>query len=44
MKKENIKYKVLFTEEFDLCLDNIQQFFSEQGEETLQWWYLREEK
>ena len=44
MKKENIKYKVLFTEEFELCLDEIQQFFSEQGEETLQWWYLREDE
>ena len=46
MKKEenNKDYKVLFTEEFELCLDNIEQFFSEQGEETLQWWYLREDE
>lgn len=43
MKKEN-EYKVLFTEEFDLCLDNIQQFFFEQGEETLLWWYAREDE
>lgn len=42
MKKENNKnYKVLFTEEFGLCLDKIQQFFSEQGEESLEWWYSK---
>jgi plasmid stabilization system protein ParE len=45
MKKENNKgYKVLFTEEFELCLDKIQQFFFEQGEDTLQWWYSREDE
>ncbi|MCM3568961.1 type II toxin-antitoxin system RelE/ParE family toxin [Neobacillus mesonae] len=43
MKKEN-EYTVLFTEEFDLCLENIEKFFSEQEEETLQWWYLREDE
>ncbi|GAA0319125.1 hypothetical protein GCM10008967_07070 [Bacillus carboniphilus] len=44
MKKENKKYTVLFTEEFSLCLDYFQQFFSEQGEETLQWWYSKEDE
>ncbi|MCR2823797.1 type II toxin-antitoxin system RelE/ParE family toxin [Lederbergia panacisoli] len=45
MRKENYKaYKVLFTQEFEFCLDNVQQFFSEQGEETLHWWYLREDE
>ncbi|KPH78242.1 MULTISPECIES: hypothetical protein [Bacillaceae] len=45
MRKEyNKEYKVLFTEEFELCLDNIQQFFLEQGEETIQWWYLQEDE
>ena len=45
MKKEkNRKFKILFTEEFDSCLDNIQQFFAEQGKGTLHWWYLREDE
>ncbi|MDM5332946.1 hypothetical protein QUF56_06870 [Ureibacillus composti] len=25
-------------------MDNIQRFFSEQGEETLKWWYLKEDE
>ncbi len=45
MKKENYKrFKVLFTEEFEWCLDTIQRFFSEQGEETLRWWHSREDE
>ncbi|HJV18205.1 MAG TPA: hypothetical protein VJ546_12675 [Bacillales bacterium] len=45
MKKENSnQYKVLFTEEFELCLDKIQQFFSEQGEGTLEWWFSKEDE
>ncbi|WML52278.1 type II toxin-antitoxin system RelE/ParE family toxin [Neobacillus sp. PS3-12] len=45
MKKENRnQYIVLFTEEFELCLDNIQQFFSEQGEDTLEWWFSKEDE
>jgi hypothetical protein len=45
MQKENSNhYKVLFTEEFELCLDKIQQFFSEQGEDTLEWWFLKEDE
>ena len=43
-KENNTEFKVLFTEEFGLCLDNIQQFFTEQDEETLQWWYAREDE
>src|SRR5690554_4328308 len=43
MVKENSNhYIVFFTEEFELCLDNIQQFFSNQGEETLKWWVSKE--
>lgn len=30
--------------EFEICLKYIQQFFSEQGEEPLQWWYSKEEE
>lgn len=33
---------MLFTEEFELCLDKIQQFFSDQGAETLKWWFSKE--
>lgn len=44
MNIENKKnYKVLFTEEFELCLDKIQEFFSEQGIETMHWWYTKED-
>ena len=43
MKRDNkVPFEVRFTEEFDICLEKIQEFFSEQGEETLQWWYSRE--
>jgi hypothetical protein len=42
--ENNHFYDVLFTEEFDNCLDHIQDFFAEQGDETLNWWYLREVK
>lgn len=45
MEKENKKqYNVFYTEEFEYCLDHIQQFFLEQGEETLQWWYSKEDE
>lgn len=45
MTKENSNhYIVLFTEEFEMCLDNIQQFFFEQGEEPLQWWFFKEDE
>jgi hypothetical protein len=42
--ESNHNYDVVFTEEFDNCLIHIQDFFAEQGDETLNWWYLREEK
>jgi hypothetical protein len=45
MKRENKNpYTVLFTEEFEFCLDKIQHFFSDQGEETLNWWYVKEDE
>ncbi|WP_346208075.1 type II toxin-antitoxin system RelE/ParE family toxin [Caldifermentibacillus hisashii] len=43
-REENKKYQVFFTQEFEICLNYIQQFFSEQGEEPLQWWYSKEEE
>ncbi|WNS76396.1 type II toxin-antitoxin system RelE/ParE family toxin [Bacillus sp. DTU_2020_1000418_1_SI_GHA_SEK_038] len=44
--KEEAKqtYQVVFTDEFDLCLDIIQEFYADQGDETLAWWYLKEEE
>jgi hypothetical protein len=42
--ENNHFYDVVFTEEFNNCLDQIQDFFAEQGDETLNWWYSREEK
>ncbi|GAE26678.1 hypothetical protein JCM9140_2764 [Halalkalibacter wakoensis JCM 9140] len=27
-----------------MCLDKIQHFFSDQGEETLNWWYAKEDE
>ena len=27
-----------------MCLDSIQQFFSEQGEDTLEWWFSKEDE
>lgn len=45
MKRGNkVPFEVRFTEEFDICLEKIQEFFSEQGEETLQWWYSKEDE
>ena len=43
MRREN-NYTVLFTEEFEVCLDKIQHFFSGQGKETLNWWYTKEDE
>lgn len=43
MSKEN-NFKVVFTEEFVLCLDRIQRFFGEQDNEALNWWYSKEEE
>lgn len=35
-------FRVVFKEEFELCLDRIERFFAEQGPEPLQWWYAKE--
>jgi hypothetical protein len=39
---DNRQFRILFKEEFDLCLDRIEEFFAEQGPEPLQWWYDKE--
>ncbi|WP_222860477.1 hypothetical protein [Bacillus rubiinfantis] len=36
-------FLVHFTEEFNKCLDQIQTFFAEQGEDVLEWWYSKED-
>lgn len=41
-KENNRSFSVYFTEEFDKCLDQIQAFFAEQGEDVLEWWYTQE--
>lgn len=44
MKRENDShFSVQFTEEFNKCLDEIQTFFMEQGEDVLKWWYSKED-
>ena len=35
-------FRIVFKGEFDMCLDRIAAFFSEQGLEPLQWWYDKE--
>lgn len=34
---------VHFTGEFNKCLDQIQIFFAEQGEDVLEWWFSKED-
>lgn len=41
--EDNRKFSVYFTEEFNNCLDRIQAFFAEQGEDVLEWWFTRED-
>jgi len=41
-EESNQPYLIMFKEEFDLCLDRIENFFAEQGPEPLQWWYAKE--
>lgn len=41
--EDNQIFSVYFTEEFNKCLDKIQSFFAEQGEDVLEWWYLKED-
>ncbi|MGN7388774.1 hypothetical protein [Sporosarcina sp. SAFN-015] len=44
MREENNRsYSVHFTEEFNNCLDQIQAFFAEQGEDVLEWWFSKED-
>lgn len=42
-KENNRSFSVYFTEEFDKCLNQIQAFFAEQGEDVLEWWYIQED-
>lgn len=41
-EEDNQPFGVVFKEEFDVCLDRIEEFFVEQGPEPLQWWYAKE--
>lgn len=43
MTEDNRKFSVHFTEKFSKCLDQIQAFFSEQGEDVLEWWFCNED-
>lgn len=43
VKEDNRKFSVHFTEEFSKCLDRIQAFFEEQGEDVLEWWFSQED-
>jgi len=42
-KDDNQSFSVHFTEEFNRCLDQIQAFFAEQGEDVLEWWFSKED-
>lgn len=42
-KENNRMFSVYFTEEFNKCLDQIQAFFAEQGEDVLKWWFSKED-
>lgn len=39
---DNRSFRIIFKDEFDLCLDRIEEFFADQGPEPLQWWYDKE--
>jgi len=41
-KENNRNFSVYFTEEFNKCLDQIQAFFADQGEDVLEWWFTKE--
>lgn len=41
-EKDNGPFSVQFTEEFNVCLDDIQTFFWEQGTDVLEWWFRKE--
>lgn len=38
-REDNHVFSIYFTEEFNKCLDKIQAFFSDQGEDVLEWWF-----
>ena len=42
-KESNRNFSVYFTEEYNKCLDQIQAFFADQGEEVLEWWFTKED-
>jgi|SRR5690625_163434 len=42
-KESNRNFSVYFTEEFNKCLDQIQAFFADQGEDVLEWWVTKED-
>jgi hypothetical protein len=42
--ENNGKYQVVFAEEFRHCLINMEEFFSEQGSEHLEWWLSKEKE
>lgn len=42
-KESNMNFSVYFTEEFNKCLDQIQAFFAEQGDDVLEWWFTKED-
>src|SRR5690625_7214359 len=42
-KESDQKFSVYFTNEFNKCLDQIQAFFAEQGEDVLEWWFLKQD-
>jgi|SRR5690625_2071762 len=42
-KEGNRNFSVYFTEEFNKCLDQIQNFFADQREDVLEWWLMRED-
>ncbi|HHU19827.1 MAG TPA: type II toxin-antitoxin system RelE/ParE family toxin [Bacilli bacterium] len=42
-REDNHVFSIHFTEEFNKCLDKIQAFFSDQGEDVLEWWFLKED-
>lgn len=44
MTRDEGKYSVRYTAEFSKSLDEIQAFFSKQGDEVLQWWFSIEDR
>ena len=42
-KESDQNFPVYFTKEFKNCLDQIQAFFAEQGEDVLEWWFSKED-